>query len=138
MGVTAISELLFKFKDTFISKKFILFCCFGVINTFNHSLFSTIFSKVMQENMAYAVGNFFSISIGYFLSSYYIFKRSPSLKRYIRFGVSYVPSFIIGFLVSFITITTLQLPQFIGTALAAVTGGPITFIIMKVYAFGRK
>ena len=133
MGVTAIRQLLLKIKRTFVSKKFIEFCVLGVLNTFNHSLLSTLFSYFMQENVAYAVGYFFSLTIAFFLSSYIIFKKTPSLQRYIRFGISYIPSFIIGFLVTFITINTLELPQFWATAIAAATGGPVTFVIMKIY-----
>ena len=135
MGVTAIRQLLLKIKRTFVSKKFIEFCVLGVLNTFNHSLLSTLFSYFMQENVAYAVGYFFSLTIAFFLSSYIIFKKTPSLQRYIRFGISYIPSFIIGFLVTFITINTLELPQFWATAIAAATGGPVTFVIMKIYTF---
>lgn len=138
MGVTAIRELLLKIKRTFVSKNFIEFSVLGILNTFNHSLLSTLFSYVMQENVAYAVGYFVSLTIAFFLSSYIIFKKAPTLQRYIRFGISYIPSFIIGFLVTFITINTLELPQFWATAIAAATGGPITFVIMKIYTFGKK
>ena len=98
----------------------------------------TLFSYFMQENVAYAVGYFFSLTIAFFLSSYIIFKKTPSLQRYIRFLIAYIPYFTIVFLVTFITINTLKLPQFTATVLAAVAGGPITFVIMRVYAFGRK
>ena len=138
MGVTAIRELFLKIKETFVSKRFIMFCLLGVFNTFNHSWLSTVFSYVMQANLAYAVGNYFSLSIAFFLSSYFVFKRSPSVIRYIRFLMCYIPSFIIGFLMGFITLNILGLHQFWGTALAANTGGPITFVIIKVYTFGRK
>ncbi|MBQ2933908.1 MAG: GtrA family protein [Clostridia bacterium] len=136
--MTAIRELFLKIKETFVSKRFIMFCLLGVFNTFNHSWLSTVFSYVMQANLAYAVGNYFSLSIAFFLSSYFVFKRSPSVIRYIRFLMCYIPSFIIGFLMGFITLNILGLHQFWGTALAAITGGPITFVIIKVYTFGRK
>lgn len=136
--MTAILELLMKIKRTFLSKKFIEFCVLGVINTFDHGLFSKIFSHVMQPNIAYVVGFFCSNIIAFFLSSYIIFKKHPSLQRYIRFIISYVPNLIIGFLVTFITINTMRLPQFWGTIIAAAVGGPITFVIMKVYTFGKK
>lgn len=138
MGVTAIRELLLKIKRTFISKKFIEFCVLGLVNTFDHGLFSKLFSLVMQPNAAYVVGFFCSNIIAYFLSSYIIFKKNPHLQRYIRFIISYIPNLIIGFLVTFITINTMQLPQFWGTVIAAAVGGPVTFVIMKVYTFGKK
>lgn len=138
MGVTAIRELLLKIKRTFVSKKFIEFCVLGVVNTVDHGLFSKLFSLVMQPNMAYVVGFFCSNIIAFFLSSYIIFKKNPVLQRYIRFLISYIPNLIIGFLVTFITINTMGLPQFWGTILAAAVGGPVTFVIMKVYTFGKK
>ncbi len=138
MGVTAIRELILKLKRTFVSKKFISFCALGVINTFNDAFFSWIYHFVMQENVAAVLGYFTALTIGFFLSSHFIFKKAPALNRYIRYGISYIPNFIIYFLVTFITINTLGLPQFWGTVLAAMMGGPITFVIMKVYTFGKR
>ena len=138
MGVTAIRELILKLKRTFVSKKFIEFCVLGVVNTFTHGIFSEIFSKVMQPNVAHVVGFFCSNIIAFFLSSYIIFNKHPSLSRYIRFIISYIPNLIISFLVTFLTINTLGLPNFWGTVIAAAVGGPITFVIMKVYTFGKK
>ena len=134
----AIREFGLKLKRTFISKKFLEFCVFGLLNTITHGVFSKLFSHVMQANAAYVVGFFFSNFIAYFLNGYFIFKKSPTLKRYTKFIVSYIPCLIVGFLVTFITINTLKLPQFTATVLAAMMGGPLTFVIMKVYTFGRK
>ena len=136
--MTAIRELLLKIKRTFLSKKFIQFCVLGVFNTFNDALFSWIYHFVMQENVAAVLGYFTALVIAFFLSSYVIFKKKPSFSRYIRFCMSYIPNFIIYFLVTFVTINTLGLPQFWGTVLAAAAGGPITFVIIKIYAFGKK
>lgn len=136
--MTAIHELLLKLKRTFVSKKFIEFCALGVVNTFNDALFSWIFHFVVQENVAAVLGYFVALTIAFFLSSKIIFKRRPTLQRYVRYGLSYIPNFIIYFLVTFITINTLGLPQFWGTVLAAMAGGPITFVIIKVYAFGSQ
>lgn len=139
MGVTAIHNLLGKLKRTFISKKFIEFCVLGVINTFNDALFSWIYHILgLQDNIAAVAGYFTALTIAYFLSSYIIFKRKPTLQRYIKFFVSYIPNFIIFFLVTFITINTMGLHQFWGTVLAAAAGGPVTFVIMKIYTFKTK
>ncbi len=110
----------------------------GVVNTFNDAFFSWLAHFVMQENVAAVLGYFIALTIGFFISCRVIFKTTPTLSRYIRFGVSYIPNFIIYFLVTFITINTMELPQFWATVLAAMAGGPITFVIIKVYAFGKK
>ncbi len=139
MGVTAIRELLLKIKRTFVSKKFIKFCVLGVINTLNDAIFSSIYHALgLQDNVAAVLGYFTALTIAFFLSSYIIFKRKPALERYIKFFISYIPNFIIFFLVTFITINTMGLPQFWGTILAAAAGGPVTFVIMKIYTFRGK
>lgn len=138
LGVTAIRELLLKIKRTFLSKNFIMFCALGVVNSFNDALFSSLFSYFMQKNLAAVAGYAISLTIAFFLSGHFIFKENPSFKRYVRFCLSYVPNFIIYVLVTFITINTLHLPQFWGTIAAAAVGGPVTFVIIKIYAFGKK
>ncbi len=139
MGVTTIREVVLKIKRTFVSKNFIAFCCLGVINTLNDAIFSSIYHALgLQDNVAAVVGYYTALTIAFFLSSYFIFKKPPCLKRYIKFFVSYIPNFIIFFLVTFITINTMGLPQFWGTILAAMVGGPVTFVIMKIYTFRGK
>lgn len=39
-----------KFRNTFLTKKFILFCVVGVINTFNGVLFSYLYSLMLDAN----------------------------------------------------------------------------------------
>lgn len=136
--MNAIRTLLKKAKKTFLNEYFIKFCVLGIFNTVVHGILSKIFSLVLQPNAAFALGFFGSNVIAFLLNSYVIFNKPASLKRYIRFLIAYIPYFTIGFLVTFITINTLKLPQFTATVLAAVAGGPITFVIMRVYAFGRK
>mgnify|MGYP003293939104 CR=1 FL=1 len=136
--MNAIRTLLKKAKKTFLNEYFIKFCILGIFNTVVHGVLSKIFSLVLQPNAAFALGFFGSNVIAFLLNSYVIFNKPASLKRYIRFLIAYIPYFTIGFLVTFITINTLKLPQFTATVLAAVAGGPITFVIMRVYAFGRK
>lgn len=138
LGVNAIIKVVEKAKKTFVNEYFIKFCILGVFNTIGHGILSGVFSLVLQRNAAFAVGFFCSNVIAFLLNSYVIFKRPPTLRRYIRFLIAYIPYFTIGFLVTFITMNTLQLSQFTATVLAAVSGGPITFIVMRVYAFGRK
>ena len=136
--MNAIRTLLKKAKKTFLNEYFIKFCILGIFNTVVHGILSKILSLVLQPNAAFALGFFGSNVIAFLLNSYVIFNKPASLKRYIRFLIAYIPYFTIGFLVTFITINTLKLPQFTATVLAAVAGGPITFVIMRVYAFGRK
>ena len=127
-----------KLKDIFFDKSFLEFCIAGAINTFNDGLFTLLFDLIFQENVAAVLGYAVSLTIAFFISSFVIFKSNPTFKKYIRFIISYVPNFIIYFLVTFITINVIGLPPFWGAVLAAMAGGPITFVIIKLYAFGKK
>ena len=132
------ANFLINLKKTFLSKKFIEFCVFGLVNTFNNALFSAIASNFMQQNAAAVFGYVVSLTIGFFLNCRITFKEKPTLQKYIRFCTSYIPNFIIYFLVTYITLNTLMMTQFWGTVLAVLAGGPITFVIIKFYAFGKK
>lgn len=134
-----VANFLINLKKTFLSKKFIEFSLFGIVNTFNDALFSSIATFFIdQQNAAAVFGYVVALTIGFFLNCRYTFKSKPTLKKYIRFCASYIPNFIIYFLVTYITLNTLGMTQFWGTVLAAMAGGPITFVIIKFYAFGKK
>ena len=130
-----------KLKRTFLSKGFIEFCALGLINTFNDSLFSWLFSLIPfvgRGHLAAVMGYMLALSIAYLLTCRFIFTSHPNKKSYVRFIVSYIPNFIIFYLVTFITINAWHLPQFWATAIASMAGGPITYVIIKIYAFGKK
>jgi putative flippase GtrA len=122
-------------KKIFVSKKFLEFCALGCINCLNDSIFSWLAEFIMQKNMAQIVGYLCGLTIAFFITCKLIFKAPPTLNRYAKFLVAYIPNFIIYFLMGFVTLNTLGLNQFLGTFLAAVAGGPITFIIIWVYTF---
>ncbi len=134
----AIKNILKNLVHIFFSKKFAEFCVLGTFNTFNAAWISSLFSLFLQPNLAACIGYLFSLTIAYYLSCRIIFESIPSKTGYTKFLLSYIPSFIIYFLITFITINTLQLQQFWATVLAAVTGGPTTFIIMKFFTFNNK
>ena len=115
-----------------------MFCVLGIVNTFNAAFLSWVAHYINQENAAAVAGYAVSLLINYLLNSRIIFKKPLNLKGFIRFGISYIPNFIIYFLVTFITINTLKMSQFWATVFAAMAGGPVTFIIIKVYAFGNR
>ena len=121
---------------TFFSRKFLTFCLLGCINTFNAALISFLVEYILQENVASIVGYLGSLTIAFFLSCRFVFKRTPTTKAAIRFFISYIPNFIIFNLVSIITINAWHWNVEWATALSVMVGGPITFFIIKIYAFG--
>lgn len=122
-------------KNTFLSKKFIGFCLIGVVNTFNTAFFSWLAHLKLQENISAYIGYFVSLTINYALNSVIVFKKKLSFKKYLRFLLSYVPNLLIYTLASMLTINVLKIDQFWATAIATAIGGPITFVIIKLFAF---
>ena len=131
-------RLLSGFKHTFVSKKFIGYCLIGIVNTFNTAFFSWLAHFRVQENVAAYIGYFISLTINYILNSIIVFKNRLALRRYFRFLLSYVPNFFIYTLVSLLKINVMQINQFWATVLATAAGAPVTFVIIKLFAFDNK
>lgn len=125
-------------KKTFLSRKFIMFCLLGIVNTLDTAIISFLAEKIIQDHLAGIIGYILSLQIAFFLSCRFIFQCKPSFKKYKRYLISYIPSFIVYFLGFVGALSALKLPQFWATFLAVMLSGPITFIIIKLYAFGKK
>lgn len=130
-------NLIEKLKKTFFNKEFILFVIIGVINTFNGVVFSFIYSSLLNENLAFVLGYISGLIVSYILNSYITFKEKLSFTKFIKFGVSYIPNFIIQNIVVLITFNIMGLHKLIAYCLAAIIGIPVTFILLKFFAFKK-
>ena len=128
-----------KLREMFLSGEFFMFLIIGVINTLNGVLFAWIYSHIIKNaNIAFCVGYISATVISYILNSVFTFKERLSLVKYVKFVISYIPNFIIQNLVVIIVYNILHLPELIAYALAAIIGVPVTFLIMKIFAFKNK
>ena len=117
-----------KFKNTFYTKEFVTFLIIGVINTFNGTVFSYIYSSFLNENIAFIVGYISGLIISFLLNSLITFKEKLQLNKFIKFAISYIPNFIIQNIVVIIVFNLMGLNKIIAYLLAAIIGLPITFI----------
>jgi len=130
-------KLLRKIKSVFISRYFIVFTLLGFVNTFNTSVISWVLSLVhVQENVSAIIGYLVSLQGAFLLNCKFVFICPPSLKRYERFLISYIPSFIVYILLHAGSLSIFG-SQFWATFIAVALSGPITFVIIKLYAFGK-
>ena len=132
-------SLFSKFKKTFLSLQFIMFLIIGVINTINGIGFAYLYSLVIENvNLAFIVGYLTSLSIAYLLNSFLTFKERLNLKKFIKFCISYIPNFLIqnGFVILFYNI--LHWEKLLVYCLAAIIGIPVTFLLLKLFAFKKK
>lgn len=128
-----------KFKKMFLSAEFLMFLIIGVVNTVNGVIFAWIYSLLIPSaNIAFIVGYVSAMVVSYILNSKLTFKESLSFVKYVKFFISYMPNFIIQNIMVIIFYNILHWQKLLVYALAAVIGVPVTFIFMKVFAFGKK
>jgi putative flippase GtrA len=126
-----------KFKDTFFSKQFIIFVLIGIVNTFNGTIFSYIYSNFLSANVAFLPGYISGLLISYILNSFITFKEELSFQKLIKFTVSSIPNFIIQYIVVIIC-NIMGLNKLFAYMLAAIIGIPVTFLLLKFFAFNEK
>lgn len=127
-----------KGKDLFFNKEFIVFVCIGVFNTFNGSIFSYIYSNsIPNVNLAFVAGYLTSLIIAYLLNSLFAFREKLSLQKFFKFVISYIPNFLIQNAMVFLFYNTLHWNKLITYFMAAAIGVPVTFIILKLFAFQK-
>lgn len=126
-----------KFKDTFFSKQFIIFVLIGIVNTFNGTVFSYIYSNFLSANVAFLPGYISGLLISYILNSFITFKEELSFQKLIKFTVSSMPNFIIQYIVVIIC-NIMGLNKLFAYMLAAIIGIPVTFLLLKFFAFNEK
>lgn len=119
-------------------KQFILFLIVGVVNTFNGIVFATLFSIFLSGTSAFVVGYACSLCVSYVLNTMYVFKQPLSWIRFVKFCFSYIPNFLIQFLLVIILFYYLEIPKIIVYAIAAFIGVPITFLMVKFFALKPK
>lgn len=136
---TAETSTRAKLKKTFFSKEFIMFLIVGGINTINGVLFSMLYGFLIPDaNLSFTAGYITSTVISYLLNSFLTFHESLSFVKYIKFFISYIPNFIIQQAVVFVVYSLLDMHPLIAYILAAVIGVPVTFLLMKIFAFRKK
>lgn len=110
----------------------------GVVNTANTAIFSHLFNMFLNKNLSGSFGYAVALVIGYFLNCLLVFKANPDFLNFLKYAISYIPNFLIYTVISLIAINLFGLETIIATALAAVIGVPVTFVILKIFAFNKK
>ncbi|ALP88721.1 HAD-IB family phosphatase [Clostridium butyricum] len=127
-----------KLKNIFFTKEFFTFLIVGGINTINGIVFSYVYSLFLGVNVSFVLGYVTAMTISYLLNSTLVFKEDMGVIKYIKFCISYIPNFIIQNIFVLVFYNMLQWNKLIVFALAAIVGVPVTFIIMKFFAFNKK
>lgn len=128
-----------KLKKLFLNLDFIKFILIGGINTLNTTVISYLLTLLLDNgNVTFILGYYFSLTIAYFLNTYFVFKQNVHFSKYIKFCISYIPNFLIQNIIVIIFYNILNLPKIIAYGGAAIIGIPITFILLKIFAFKKE
>lgn len=125
-------------KHHFASRAFLIFLVVGCINTFLSSVLAKVLEPFVGDtNLAFNIGYILSNMNAYLLNSRFVFPTKMTLTRYIKFMLSYVPNYIIQNIIVLVFFNLLGFPSLVSFLTAAVLGVPITFLFVKIFAFGR-
>ena len=127
-----------KAKRHFFSFEFFRFLVIGCVNTLNGVVFSYLFSRALPAQVAFWCGYVLSLGISYLLNSAITFHERLSFPKMLRFFVSYIPNFLIQNVVVFLVHGVFGGTELLAYILAAVIGIPVTFLILKLFAFRKK
>ncbi|MDO4203969.1 MAG: GtrA family protein [Selenomonadaceae bacterium] len=126
-------------KRAFLSRKFLLFLVIGCINTFDCSLFATMLTPVTGSvNVSFNIGYVMSNIIAYFLNAYFVFPSPLSLSGWVKFFLSYIPNYLVQNVLVVVMYNYMDIPPIVSFMLSAVLGIPVTFLLVKMFAFGDR
>ncbi len=139
-----------KIVDRFISAEFVTFLIIGCINTFSTTVISSILDSLKgallsgtleaafdRFRITFIIGYCASLVISFFLNTKFTFREKPTLKKFIKFPLSYVPNFAIQYILVWF-FTAIDWNKTIAYMLAAVISLPITFIVMRLFVYNKK
>lgn len=127
-----------KTKETFLSWQFIKFIIIGVINTLSTTIFASLFPKSINANIAFILGYLMGTIISYVLNSIFTFKEKFAISKYIKFFISTIPNYLVQQVSVIVIYNMLGMNRYIAYLLAAIIGVPVTFILLKVFAFKKN
>ena len=127
-----------KLKNTYYTRDFMLFIVCGGIGTLTNFVFSLLISMKTDATAAYVCGYGLSLFATYALNASLIYKERYRTGSFLKFVLSYIPNFMILFAFVAVFLNIFHWHKVIVYALAGLLGLPITFILVKVYAFAKR
>lgn len=135
-----IEEAAGRLRKQFWTKEFFLFVVVGVVNTLDCSLFAAglMAGGISDANIAFNIGYLISNILAYLLNCWLIFSTRPQFGQYLRFAISYAGNMAIENAAVLIFYNWLGFPPVISFVVAALVSVPVTFLLVKMYAFRQK
>lgn len=130
-------SIIKRFISTFFTPQFVMFLVVGVINTFAGTVFSIIYrSFIPNDTIAFVPGYVTANVLSYVLNTLLTFKDKFGFGKYVKFFISCIPNFLIQTVT--VAILSGKVPSVVAYCIAAIIGVPLTFVLVKIFAFSNK
>jgi putative flippase GtrA len=127
-----------KLKSAYCSKEFLLFVFCGGMGTLVNFLCSLLISTRVNASVSYICGYGISLFVAYSLNAKLIFHNSLRFIAFVKFVISYIPNFLILFSFVLVFLNIFGWNRIIVYGLAGLLGLPVTFLLVKIFAFGKS
>lgn len=120
-------------KDRKNLVEFVKYAIVGCINTADYYLLYLIFMNIFKfiYRISFVLGYAISIVGSYFLNTYFTYKQKPSVKKFLLFPLTYLPSFIIQYFGVILLVERMKMSSKVAPIITAIVATPITFFVMK-------
>lgn len=125
-------KIFYKIKDMFFNKNFIVFVIIGIINTIVYNGIYLLSLNIIHYIIASILAYFISMSVSFILNCKYNFKIKPTIKKYIMFPLSGIPTFFMQTVGLTFFVEVLNISEKIAGFTASLIAIPFSFIIMKL------
>ncbi len=125
-------------KKLFLSPAFLRFLLVGGASTILTAILGRLYlAALSMPVLSFALGYITTLILAFFLHAGFTFRAKPSLGRFWKFVISYIPNFLVQTLSVWLLCHLLSLPEMLAYILAAIIGIPVTFLLMKLFAFQK-
>lgn len=127
-----------KLMQHFMDRKFLLFLFCGGSGTLLNFAVSLFLTQFVNPSFAYLIGYSASLFVTFYLTANFVFHRPVEIERFFKFVVSYIPNFLIQMILVLLFLNLWNLSLLLVYALATFLGLPITFLLLKLFAFKTR
>ena len=120
-----------------MKKEVLIFLVIGAVNSLNNWIISGLLALIIDSRSAFGLGYLAALIIGYFLNARFTFKKKTSKESLGKYMLSYLPNYLIQQLSVYLIVTLLEWHHLIAYVISAVIGIPLTFILLKFFAFAK-
>ncbi len=116
--------------------EFMRFCIIGTIAAGIHYVVYFLLQKHINVNIAYTAGYLFSLVCNFFMTSYFTFRSTPSVKKAAGFGFSHLINYLLHICL-FNGFLWLGVSRLLAPVLVLIVAVPTNFLLLR-WVFHHK